>query len=133
MSGGERCPRGSVCSSPSPTSCFPRSGSFRSGLNPQRWCGPSFGPGGGGCLGSGSNWATENHALQRWSSVTSHRTNQLSHFFSLSLFFFFFSSLVCSGIHFLVFNFILKFIFTANVHVGIMVNICYFYCYYCFL
>ena len=50
-----------------------------------------------------------------------------------SSFFLFFSSLVCSGIHFLVFNFILKFIFTANVHVGIMVNICYFYCYYCFL
>lgn len=45
-----------------------------------------------------------------------HRTGQTS---SLILFYYFFS---CSGIHFL-FSFILKFIFTANVHVGIMVNI----------
>lgn len=72
--------------------------------------GPPFWPG-SGCFGSGSNWATK--PLSPKSSVTSHRTNQLSHCFVFMGFF-------CC--HFL-FSFILKFIFTANVLVGIMVNI----------
>lgn len=61
-----------------------------------------------------------NRSLQRWSSVTSHRTNQLSHSFCFVLVFLFSFVFFCFLLCFFVF---FKFHFTANVHVDIMVNI----------